>query len=159
VTAPNAELAYKVLDQIDAYPDRWKQGLYIGEAKCGTVGCFAGWAVLLSGAKPVYDAYSGGQTDIVEVDGQKLMVREYAEELLGASRYIDEYMEDEEDLFDGSNSREDLGRLVAEIFGPRPEHCGYTLAHPAHGWTRLANDEHPDDQPARCPGAAEERAS
>lgn len=34
------------------------------------------------------------------------------------------------------------------------EHCGYTLPHPAHDWVKLANDERPVDQDARCPGGA-----
>jgi hypothetical protein len=118
---PNAALAYQVLDHIDAHPEQWNQGIYIGEASCGSVGCFAGWTVLLSGAVPVYDEFSGGLTDVVMVDGEPRIVSSYAQELLGIDRYVDEDTEGERDLFDGSHSREDLGEMVVEIFGPRPD--------------------------------------
>lgn len=35
-TKPNAELAYAVLDQIDAHPETWDQG----DWDCGTTACF-----------------------------------------------------------------------------------------------------------------------
>jgi transcriptional regulator with XRE-family HTH domain len=42
------------------------------------------------------------------------------------------------------------------IFGPRPEPCGYPLPHPAHDWTKLANDERLVDQAAHCDGVADD---
>jgi hypothetical protein len=122
---PNAELAYKVLDHIDAYPEQWDQGTYIGKVECGTVACFAGWAVLLSGDEPVFYDDLRFASDVhaasgVLVDGHVLMVSERAEALLGASRFVNEGGDDERDLFDQFNTRKDLGCMVAEIFGPRP---------------------------------------
>jgi hypothetical protein len=115
---PNAALAYAVLDHIDAHPEQWNQGLYIGKAECGTVGCFAGWTVLLSGARPIFGA--DDQTTTIEVGGRFLSVADYAEELLGVSRWADEGTDEEWDLFDGTNTREDLERLVGQMFGARP---------------------------------------
>lgn len=115
MNAPNAELAYQVLDHIDAHPEQWDQGLYIGKAECGTVACFAGWAVLLSGAVPVYSDYTCRRADLVRVDDRTRNIDDYAEELLGARRWIGE-----RSLFDPMNTRDDLGEMVERVFGPRP---------------------------------------
>jgi hypothetical protein len=122
-TTPNAELAYRVLDHIDAHPEQWNQGRWIGKTECGTVGCFAGWAVVLSGAEPVidYGDETGEYGASAELDGKADLISDMAERLLRANRWFDEGGEDEQDLFSEWNTREDLGRLVAEIFGPRPE--------------------------------------
>lgn len=117
---PNAELAYAVLDQIDAHPETWVQTTWIKKTECGTAGCFAGWAVLLSGIQPAYLTNLSDSTSYVEVGEESARIDRTAEDLLGG-RYVDEGDEDyEQDLFDGDNDRETLGRLVAEIFGPRP---------------------------------------
>lgn len=116
----NAKLAYRVLDHIDAHPEQWSQREWIyrpDAADCGTAGCFAGWACMLSGDQPMWN--QGKQTERfameIAVDGVCKPIRDRAVELLG----IDE---DEDDLlFDACNTRGDLGRLVAEIFGPRPD--------------------------------------
>jgi hypothetical protein len=115
---PNAELAWRVLDHIDVHPEQWNQGLYIGKAECGTVACFAGWTVLLSGARPVYGVFN--ETATIEVDDRRLSVAEYAEELLGVSRWANEDTEDEWDLFYEGNTRDDMESLVGQMFGPRP---------------------------------------
>lgn len=121
MTTPNAELAYKVLDHIDAHPELWHQDVYIGKADCGTVACFAGWACLLSGEKPKFNRWSPASTDELEAGPGSEFVSLRAEELLRADRWVDEGADHERDLFDQDNTREDLGELVAEIFGPRPE--------------------------------------
>lgn len=119
---PNAELAYKVLDHIDAHPESWDQEDWYRKEACGTVACFAGWAVEFER----YDvALSEEQTATLDVPAHRFgrhvvgaagrrTFRDAAAEALG----IDDGQAD--DLFEGSNSREDLGRLVEEIFGPRP---------------------------------------
>lgn len=126
---PNAELAYRVLDHIDAHPEQWDQShwwsdraeIWPGGAAvptCGTSGCFAGWAVHLSGEQ-VQRGYVNGEA-----------VWNRAAQLLGfgGENHMDGYAITQADnpslntsLFCGSNTRDDLGRLVAEIFGPRPE--------------------------------------
>lgn len=113
---PNAELAYRVLDHIDANPEQWRQGEWIGEAECGTVGCFAGWAVLLSGGRLAGDG-SGLVTGLGELDGTH--VWQAADALLGIGY---DYLNKRElpDPYDGLRNRESLGETVAEIFGPRP---------------------------------------
>lgn len=126
MTGPNAELAYRALDHIDAHPEQWRQDRWIGKSDCGTVGCFAGWTVLLSGAEPIeFDPFwRDGKftfTSQVQFGDEELFVSELAERLLHADRYPDGVAEDGRDLFDEANTREDLGRLVEEIFGPRPD--------------------------------------
>lgn len=129
MTTPNAALAYQVLDYIDAHPEQHDQGDFIrGVARgvegarsiaaedmpCGTRACFAGWAVLLGGKTidvvlfmPRADLGEG----LIEVD-------DAAAQLLGlGKRGLDG---DAHRLFYEADNREDLGRLVAEIFGPRP---------------------------------------
>jgi hypothetical protein len=124
---PNAELAYLVLDHIDAHPEQWNQGRWIGKAECSTVGCFAGWAVILSGAEPALDGgYRGPDGYVFTPEaifgGESWPVSVLAEKLLRAGRFVDlSPEEDERDLFHEFNTREDLGNLVAEIFGPRPD--------------------------------------
>jgi hypothetical protein len=105
VTTPNAELAYKVLDHIDAHPESWDQGVWW----CGSSGCYAGWTVALSGEAPTLDV------DIPQRAAQ-LLGFEDREEM---DRITDDAGEDNW-LFYSENTREDLGRLVVEIFGPRP---------------------------------------
>lgn len=134
MTTPNAELAYKVLDHIDAHPEQWNQGRWYGaDPECGTTACFAGWAVALSG----HDVTLGEQTEDGHqawsaIDGDEdALVGVVAAEDLGITDLTepcrlcdincDETNPVGKALFTSYNSREDLGRLVAEIFGPRPD--------------------------------------
>jgi hypothetical protein len=117
--APNAELAYRVLDHIDAHPELWNQRVYIGRYDGVTVACFAGRAALLSGAEPVYADDSCKRTVTVWAAGKLWCIWEYAVELLGISR-IDVDPDGDGDLFEPLNTRADLGRLVTQVFGPRP---------------------------------------
>lgn len=117
MTTPNAALAYQVLDHLDAHPQQWNQSRWIGKAECGTVACFAGWACLLRGEQLSTEDELG----IMLRSG--MSIPDKAEQLLGASRFVGSVVDgdwEEEDLFGESNTRDDLGRLVAEIFGPRP---------------------------------------
>lgn len=123
MTTPNAELAYKVLDRIDADPASWNQGWWLIRTDCGTTACFAGITCLLSGDRPDFDrpdapldpdkgwTYSGV---VCTADGSGRDVVPRAESLLGVST------EDADRLFHAANTREHLGRLVSAIFGPRP---------------------------------------
>lgn len=123
MSGPNAELAYKVLDHIDAHPEQWRQDFYVGETDCGTAACFAGWACLLSGEVPLYEDWEPYDTDMRRTDavlGDR-SVSWRAQELLGASRFEDHDEDDGRDLFSEWNTREDLGSIVEAIFGPRPD--------------------------------------
>jgi hypothetical protein len=116
---PNVELAYRVLDHIDANPEQWNQATWFGRSECGTTGCFAGWAVALAGHDIDFDPEPNewdGRQPYASIDGDgNKAIRDVAAAELRISG------EDEEVLFDGDNTREDLGDLVAEIFGPRPD--------------------------------------
>lgn len=114
---PNAALAYAVLDQIDAHPESWNQTDWV----CGTAACFAGWAVRLAGGVLV------GESAGAEVEsGPSGLIGYGVEEAAYVALGIDEaksgwaHGDYSGWLFSDSNTREDLGRLVAEIFGPRP---------------------------------------
>jgi hypothetical protein len=105
---PNAALAYAVLDQIDAHPEQWDQATW----DCGTSACFAGWAVRLSGG--ISDASN-------VVDGPAELIGMHVE--YAAYRVLGigfDGIDAGEWLFDPDNGREDLARMVEEIFGPRP---------------------------------------
>ncbi len=122
-TKPNAELAYKVLDHIDANPQSWNQAVWVTE--CGTAACFAGWTVLLSGEK----ALDPGTA--ITATGERRDISKRAAQLLGflnrsamddasweALKHTD--WDGSFSLFAGANSREDLGHIVEAVFGPRP---------------------------------------
>jgi hypothetical protein len=119
-TTPNAELAYRVLDQIDANPSLHSQAWWFTVTDCGTAACFAGWACLVAGDKPhAFDrplqlVAVGEDISFAQgPDGEVVYASDRAAELLGVDKTT------ARTLFDGHNTREDLGRLVAEIFGPR----------------------------------------
>lgn len=115
MTAPNAELAYKVLDHIDAHPEQWCQGVWVGQAECGTIGCFAGWAVMLSGYT-VDDAVVIESPDgATNLDG--LHIETASDALLGIG---DQTVREHGDPYCGLLKRDELGQRIAEIFGPRP---------------------------------------
>lgn len=120
MTAPNAELAYRVLDHIDAHPESWNQGTW----DCGTAACFAGWAVRLSGG--VADTDENSDTDGTVIEGPShlvgLTIQDAAIEVLGDGGWTPSTVDvgEADWLFSAANDRADLGRLVAEIFGPRP---------------------------------------
>jgi hypothetical protein len=119
---PNAELAYRVLDAINANPahfdmDTWVRvphdaptiGLaQLTSPECGTTACFAGWAIVLSGYELTRDL------EIVQA-GRVVpeVLSRFAASLLGLND------EQADELFLAAN--EDFHpELVAEIFGPRP---------------------------------------
>lgn len=123
MTAPNAELAYRVLDAINAHPahfdmDNWVRvapsaelvGLeQLTSPECGTTACFAGWAVALSGYQMTRNREVILANRLVSQG-----IAKFAADLLGLND------DQAADLFYADN--EDFsGELVAEIFGPRPE--------------------------------------
>lgn len=118
MTAPNAVLAYKTLDHIDADPDQHDQQFWIHRGDgCGTVACLAGWACLLADDRPDFYKDDPEACDVL-VGGDSLPVPERAAQLLGIPYDRDAFYGHE--LFSMHHTREDLGRLVSEIFGPRP---------------------------------------
>ena len=117
---PNAELAYRVLDHIDAHPEQWDQGAWWTQTKCGTAGCFAGWTAALSdvqlGGWNVHPKVVVGPGDLLG-----LQVDHAACKLLGIP---DDIWRDADgtprSLFDPVNDRAALGGGVLALFGPRP---------------------------------------
>lgn len=122
MTTPNAELAYRVLDQIDAHPELHRQRWWLTVADCGTAACFAGWACILSGDEPVipFDGEPGDEFSHVRTADTKIHVGDHARALLGLDSSV-EGRDRAAELFFDDNTREDLHRIVAEVFGPRPE--------------------------------------
>lgn len=119
---PNAALAYQVLDQLDAHPELHRQGWWFTVLDCGTAGCFAGWGSVLSGDRPRVeeaeydpDEDAGIFSYVETADGSIVHIEDRALNLFGITP------EQGKRLFDYANTREHLGELVAEIFGPRPE--------------------------------------
>jgi hypothetical protein len=120
MAAPNAELAYRVLDYVTAHPEQHDQGFYVSRLDatnqpgplCGTVACFAGWTCLLGG-----DVLEFSEDEGLVIRGSDLCVHERAEELLGLEVDGDQSFE----LFIETQDRDDQPGLVAEIFGPRPD--------------------------------------
>jgi hypothetical protein len=159
MTAPNAELAWRVLDQIDAHPETWNQRDWASEGSCGTAYCFAGWAALLAGHEIAWlsaeVALDGTLIADYVVDASapegKQWVGDAAREALGIA--------DSLSLFAGHNTREDLHRLVAEIFGPRPRSCCASTEDVGHDFTcpvmlGEAGISLTDDIPASTGGAS-----
>ncbi|GIF08715.1 hypothetical protein [Actinoplanes siamensis] len=128
---PDAGRAYAVLDQIDARPELHNQSAWFHRTigGCGTAACFAGWTSLLAGDEPLWTHDYQNQTDAVIGGGKRRYIEARATELLG----IDPDQADA--LFYGGNTREDLGRLVEQIFGPRPG--------PPNRWAAMIPDPHP----------------
>lgn len=115
MTTPNAALAYRVIDQIDAHPESWAQDVW----DCGTAACFAGWAVRLSGGSSVGNVVTDGPAELV---GR--LVESAALEVLGIDEETawEPYDRGTGDwLFSPDLDRKGLGETIAEIFGPRPE--------------------------------------
>lgn len=130
---PNADLAYRVLDYIEAHPEQHNQATFIfgygnlpvlskDNAPCGTTACFAGWTVLLTGHQivvknPVTTRVRRGNT-LVPID-------EFAADLLGIDMRALEgggaY-----DLFYEAASLEEVRDDIERLFGPRPQaaHAG-----------------------------------
>lgn len=115
---PNAELAYKILDEIDAHPRSWDQSTWFGRRwwwRCGTTACFAGHACLLSGDTPDWEWIDGTTGRVITDKGRVKPVMSRAMELLDIS------WSQADRLFFSSHNRERLGRYVEAIFGPRPD--------------------------------------
>lgn len=119
ITKPNAELAYRVIDHIDANPEQWNQQAWVSD--CGAAYCFAGWALTLTGheLKLVRRADGPSRMDLDDIMGVYAdHVQSAAAAELGLAGFSGR--NDAEMLFSPDNSRETLGELVTEIFGPRP---------------------------------------
>lgn len=111
----NIALLNEVMDHIEAHPDRHTQGTWIGsypvgEFSCQTVGCFAGWACLLSDEVEVTGmdtvrldmAHNGRDLDPVLDESLPAL----AIKLLGLDNGEADWM------FDARRSREDLRMAV-----------------------------------------------
>jgi len=139
-TTPNVPLLIETLAHIQACPEEWTQGHW----RCGTAACYAGRAALLNGAQwalepGMHSAFMpvgavrmnwDGQIlaeengslyhdDVtwVDEDGQRIYqhVAAYARRALGLPGWI------ASDLFQASNSLDDIERAVARLTSPAPE--------------------------------------
>jgi hypothetical protein len=106
------------MEYIETHPDEWVQRSY----RCGTAACFAGHAALLAGGEWETPAEDEGAHRMVAVsddperrawDGRTIHVVFRAERVLGISRSVSE------ELFRGTNTLDDLRRIVGEIIAER----------------------------------------
>lgn len=109
-TPKNTALGYRVLDHILTHPQQHSQDVYYAEGECGTVACFAGWTVLLSGytLDDGYDGYDPTGKPVEDLD-----IHDTAAELLGLTK--DEAIH----LFLETGDTQ-VSAAVAVTFGPRP---------------------------------------
>lgn len=114
----NVPLLRKTLEHIEAHPEEWDQSSW----SCGTSGCFAYHAAMISGGEPVdmYLGYVVSEEDdpsdqvYLAAIGRPAMVHvaTRAVRVLG----LDEHPGDTR-LFNGDNTLDDLRRIVAELSG------------------------------------------
>lgn len=123
---PNAELAYRTLDAIDAHRahfnmNSWADGGSIDDRpigldeltdnnshRCKTTACFAGWAVALSGYQ------LGPHADVIDTSGDRVHhdIGDFAANLLGLDNETGGYLFYVED--------DEINGAVERVFGPRP---------------------------------------
>lgn len=109
----NVELLERVMTFIEDHPDKHDQTEWLsGRAPdrnpahwCATSGCFAGWAIVLSGA--LTEAEIGVQAR--ESSAWCVLAPRIAQGILEIST------EDRSVLFHGNNTRENLGLMVKDI--------------------------------------------
>lgn len=124
-TPEQIALAWRVMDHITAHPEKHDQNVWIEQVSdqlddpedqtCGTAACFAGWATLLSGDKPLFEGYRVAGAVISTATKRERRVANRAKELLGLTDTQADC------LFYGGNTRAELEELVIDYFGPRPE--------------------------------------
>lgn len=112
---PNVPLLTKTLDHVENHPEELDSRIWL----CGTIGCFAGHASLIDGGQSVGTEYGGDllhavpdddPADVMLIDGAWVVsVRNRARRILGLSRA------DAKRLFKGSNTLDDLRRIVGEL--------------------------------------------
>lgn len=112
---PNAPLLWKTLDHVVAHPEELDSRIWL----CGTTGCFAGHASLIDGgqllagreyAVVLRAVPEDDPADVMLIDGTRVVsVRNRARRILGLSR------PDASRLFKGSNTLDDLRRIVGEL--------------------------------------------
>jgi len=101
----NKELIERTMRHIVDHPERHEQSAWIGTTTCGTVACFAGWALMLDGITAQhlldwpYDEYGSRFS----------RVREEAAKRLGLT------LDEAKQLFHGCNTRDMLQLMVKDL--------------------------------------------
>lgn len=119
---PNVPLLRKTLEHIEHHPKEWNQA----EWRCGSGMCFAGWACTFDGGQWAFDAANPGVQGVQDLliaepedaafawtvaDRSVVHTEERAIRVLGLT-------DDQADaLFAGSNTLDDLRRMVAGLCG------------------------------------------
>lgn len=101
--ARNTALLERTMRHVTDHPEVHDQRVWMNE--CGTAGCFAGWACLLSGWQVMPYTIDGWVTD---GDSEEL-VATVAARLLGLSEW------EADMLFDPRNSRDVLALMVKDL--------------------------------------------
>jgi len=128
----NVPLARRILAQITATPQRWRQGIWLDRPydieqqspedtvdNCNTMGCFAGWAVVLSGVKTNWNNLPAEVSPIAAdwMEGQYGYRPDYPGEIsvaVMAAAYLGLDVRQKADLFSGSNTLRDLYEYLKE---------------------------------------------
>ena len=103
----NVPLMRKTLEHVTLHPEEHRQHLWLRRTPCGTVGCFAGHAVIFAGHEIDWGiANLYGELDVTKAGDTIFVV---------ARRELGLTVDDAESMFYGGNGIDDLWRL-AELF-------------------------------------------
>lgn len=114
MNGPNTDLFVAVLAQIEKHPETWDQMSY--KNLCGTAHCFAGWVCVLN-----EERFADG----IRLEASKNTERfgtHYAPQVAIGLLGIEDsawghWLEDPGDLFNESNTLDDLYRISADLLG------------------------------------------
>lgn len=100
----NVPLLEATMQQIADHPELHNQRWFITQNECGTAGCYAGWAVMLSG----FNKFSLNGAEVV-IGGEHHNISAVAMDLLGLNIW------EALTLFDARNTRAMLELMVKDL--------------------------------------------
>lgn len=121
-------LARKSLEKIKADPAAWDQKVWLQDDECGTVGCIAGWATVLSG--------DVSQLVLGERKPRNHHLWDRSSTYQSARRLLELSEEQAARLFSTDNSLADIERLIDEFYSKKAqpdEESKTQRARSAHG--------------------------
>lgn len=133
----NVQLLEEVMTFIDDHPDKHDQMQWLSGRTpdrnpahwCATSGCFAGWAIVLSGV--LTEAEIGERVRMNLGDDWCVQAPQIAQGIL------DIPFEDRTILFHGNNTRENLGLMVKDIVNGEHLHRTWAWVRSGDTYTRI----------------------